>query len=130
VEANRQPLVTIVSPATTVTTSKPLIKWTNSDPEGDVQKTYEVLVMRAEVLDQVGFDYFDPAKWSTGYVVWYSGITNSSSMEVILPVRIHNRVPLVVFVKINNGQDSPWEYALFMMDIDAPDAPIMKVTQE
>jgi hypothetical protein len=130
VEANRQPLVTITSPAATITTTQPVIKWTNADPEGDVQQTYEVLVMRAEALDQVGFNYFDPKKWSNGYVVWYSGLTNSSATQVTLPTKIHNRVPLVVFVKVNNGQDSPWEYVRFMLDIAAPAAPVMKVTME
>jgi hypothetical protein len=125
------PLVTITGPSTLVTnTSSPNVVWQSTDPEAQPQQTYEVAILLASALNSNRFDYQDPLRTApAGSVVWSSGETQGTQQWRTTPP-LHNKTNYVVFVRINNGQYSPWAWESFALALTVPNSPSISVAVE
>lgn len=125
VEITEQPTLTVDAPTGTVSdTSRPAITWTYSDTDGDEQAYYRVKIFTAA---QYGAADFDP---ETSEAFLDTGQVTSSDPGATIATDLTNGVTHRAYVKA--GQDlngrpywSAWAYSTFLVDFEAPPAPVI-----
>lgn len=129
--ADTAPLVTVISPETSVGTFKPNIVWDIADPEQDPQVWVETMIVDAAVLNLDSFDFQSPQTTAGQYTIWASGRIITPIQSMPIGVALHNRKTYAAFVRVNNGQTSPWSYQVFTVDLVVPLPPaVIRVTVE
>lgn len=122
---NMPPTATGVGPSGTVTTTRPAVSWTYSDPEGDAQERYRVKVFSAAQYGAVGFDP------NTATPTADSGEVVSSATSWTCSVDLQNGVTYRAFIAVSdvgsNGRYSAittsGPYVQFTVDMPPPAVP-------
>lgn len=101
---NEAPVATQTSGASQAT-SQPVVTWTYSDPEGDLQERYWVKVFSVAVAGAAGFNP------ETSAALWDSGSVSSNTLSVTASPT-GNLASVVAFVKVadvgSNGRFGAW----------------------
>lgn len=126
---NERPVVTVTGPADehadpgnqVTSTSTPLVTWTYTDPEGDLQERYRVKIFSAA---QYGAAGFDP---NTSPSTWDSGNVFSSAQEARVRAILVNGTTYRAYVTISEvgaeGRPALWAFREFVMQLTPPPVP-------
>lgn len=119
--------VTITGPPATVTsTTRPTVSWTFSDPEGDPQQTYQVIVYTLAQATIGGFTIgTSPSTWDSGEV------TSTSARNVQVGTVLSNTVTYRAYVRIKTAnQYSGWVNSTFTISISPPAVPLLTASAD
>jgi hypothetical protein len=126
VTGSAQAQVTIISPQDTAITTRPLVQWSEFDPENDPQQTYHVRIISDTVYTGQGASW-NPgtatAVWSSGETVDPSGLVRSVSV----PTNLTNGSTYRAYVQVKTGGVySGWTYSEFTVQLIGPATPTMQ----
>lgn len=128
---NEAPVVSAVTPSGgTVTTTRPAIRWTYTDPENDPQERYRVKVFSAA---QYGASGFNP---ETSTAAYDSGEVLSSATAHTLATHLADNTTYKAYVKAadagSGGRYGAWADSpeAFITDIDEPATPTLTATAD
>lgn len=125
VTASTGATVTVTGPVSPVTTTaQPVITWTFSDPEGDLQQFYHVVVF---TLGQTQIGGFDPA---TSPNVWTTNEIPSEAVRgVQVGIALMNNQTYVAYVRLKTGGlYSAWTSRAFSLALAPPMTPTVVAT--
>lgn len=129
VQTDIAPTVTVTAPTGAQSTSRPIVTWTYSDPEGSAQERYRVRIFTAAQYSAGGFD---PA--GSG-AMHDSGEVFSGSTSYTLPVDLLDGLSYRAYVVASDsgsgGRYSAWSpFIGFSMNIPTPAVPELTVTAD
>jgi len=129
---NARPLVTVNSPPDVVVdTAKPVISWTYTDEEGELQAGARVILLQKPPLGWPGT--VDPeAESAAGNATHDSGMMATELTDYELPVALLNTTSYRAYVKVRQRVpdilESDWAYKAFTLAFAAPLTPSFAVT--
>lgn len=122
-----RPVVDVTAPVGAQTTTRPQIRWTYTDAEGDPQETVNVRVIARAVYDAAGFD----PGGSTA--IWETRILAADAVRDVTPptdLPAGGTFRAYVLATQRGGLASAWNFETFTVPADVPPAPLLTVTVE
>lgn len=117
------PTVTVLGPADTTVSTRPLVTWSYGDAEGDAQATWQVRVFTAA---QYGAGGFDPA---TSTATWASSGTGRFDRATLIGVDLANATYRAYMrVTDTSGLASSWAYKQWVQNVTPPATPSVTPT--
>lgn len=118
---------TVTAPSgSVVDTSRPLVRWSLTQPEGNPQQTYQVRVFTTAQHSVAGFDPLtSPATWET------AEIASVGAREHQVGVDLLNGQAYRAYVRAKSGNlYTAWAFSGFTQTLDPPGQPTVLVTDE
>lgn len=128
---NSKPTVTVTAPPDPVVdTARPVISWTYTDEEGDLQAAARVIILKKPPLGWPGI--VDPeAEVLAGNAIHDSGVMATELTDYELPVALLNGGTYRAYVKVRervpNVLESDWAFKAFTLAFASPLAPSLAV---
>lgn len=112
------PSAVVTEPTGTITSPRPPVKWTYSDPEGTPQNGWQAQVVKASVYSAAGYN---PESW-TGQTWGFSG--SGTASQATPDIDLPNHTTMRAYVKVNSSpnpsgglQYSSWVYKQFDLHV-------------